>query len=352
MIAPIDDDERLVTRVGLWSLAVLVLVIAFFVFVFGRIDWHTRIRVRVYFHQVAALHEGAPFVVAGRTIGTVESIALAPRAASLHGDDGVAVTVAIDAHQAARLDPTGDVFVASKGMFADRYLELGPAREPSPTIGLHDGAELVGRDPPSLDRVLQRTWDNLQDLQAFADDIRPELDALRAAVSSLQLHLDPASASAIPNVAEVAPLFIELAGVRDEVATLRATGLGGDAGLARLALVLDRAGRVDVDTRAALGKLDTGLTALRAKLDAVRATLDAHGQGIVASFDLAIDRVRADLAKLDPLLATVAAIQQSLARGEGSLMKLANDPEFPEDAKELGKVLKRHPWRILEHPIH
>jgi len=32
-------------------------------------------------------------------------------------------------------------------------------------------------------------------------------------------------------------------------------------------------------------------------------------------------------------------------------MKLANDPEFPEDARELGKVLKRHPWRVLEHPI-
>ena len=74
---------------------------------------------RVYFHQVAALHEGAPFVVAGRTIGKVESIALAPRAdvASRrrwrrgHRRDRRA--------RAARLDPTGDVFVASKGMFAD-----------------------------------------------------------------------------------------------------------------------------------------------------------------------------------------------------------------------------------------
>ena len=69
MIAASDDGERLVTRVGLWSLAVLVVVIAFFVFVFGRIDWGARVRVRVFFHQVASLHEGAPFVVAGRAIG-------------------------------------------------------------------------------------------------------------------------------------------------------------------------------------------------------------------------------------------------------------------------------------------
>ena len=115
--------------------------------------------------------------------------------------------------------------------------------------------------------------------------------------------------------------------------------------------MLDRAARVAVDARAAIGTLDASAGALRTSLDAVRARVDAKGQGVIASLELAIDRVRADLAKLDPLLATVAAIQQSLARGEGSLMKLANDPEFPEDAKELGKILKRHPWRILAHPI-
>ena len=31
-------------------------------------------------------------------------------------------------------------------------------------------------------------------------------------------------------------------------------------------------------------------------------------------------------------------------------LKLANDPEFPEDAKDLGKILKREPWRVVGHP--
>jgi hypothetical protein len=26
------------------------------------------------------------------------------------------------------------------------------------------------------------------------------------------------------------------------------------------------------------------------------------------------------------------------------------DPEFPEDAKELGKILKRQPWKIIGRP--
>jgi ABC-type transporter Mla subunit MlaD len=358
VIAPDGNDEELARRVGLAALAALVAVIAFFVFVFGHIDWGARVRVRVYFHAIGALQEGAPFVVGGRAIGKVEAIALVSHAPPLGGDDGVAVTVALDAREAARLDPSGDVFLASKGVLSDRYLELGPAPSPSPSspsspssppsaLGLRDGQELVGRDPPSLDRVLQRTWNNLQDLGGFVEGIRPELDALRAQVAMLAAAFDPGAPSALPGAAEVAPLLLQIVALRDAIETLRTTGLGGDAGLAHLREVIDRAGRVVAQARATLAALDAGAGALRANLEAVRARVGASGQGAIAAAELAIDRVRADVAKLEPLLATVDAIRQSIARGEGSLLKLANDPEFPEDTKELGKLIKRHPWRVL-----
>ncbi len=346
----IAQDDQLTTRVGLWALGVLVVVIAFFVFVFGRIDWGARTRVRVYFHHVGALHEGAPFVVAGRTVGKVEAIALAPKAAPLGGDDGVAVTVAIDARDARGLDPSGDVFIASKGMLSDRYLELGPNSDGSATDtrGLHDEQALVGRDPPSLDRALQRTWDNLQELGGFVAEIKPELDALTSQVAILRAHFDPGAPSAVPNVIDVAPLFVEIAQLGESVRALRETGLGGDAGIAHVGEVIARAALVGNSARATLAKLDAAAQVLQANL----AAIGLRGQGAGAKLELAIDRVREDLGKLDPLLATLAAIQQGLDRGEGTLMKLANDPEFPEDAKELGKILKRHPWRVIAHPIH
>jgi hypothetical protein len=50
------------------------------------------------------------------------------------------------------------------------------------------------------------------------------------------------------------------------------------------------------------------------------------------------------------LLAKVAEINARIARGEGSLGKLMKDPEFPEDAKALGKIMKRQPWRIIQRP--
>src|SRR5207302_9632041 len=78
-------SELLAARVGAVSLAVLGAAIVFFVFVYSRIEWGVRDRVRVYFHRTGGLREGAPLVVAGRAIGHIESIALATREPMLHG---------------------------------------------------------------------------------------------------------------------------------------------------------------------------------------------------------------------------------------------------------------------------
>ncbi|MEO6774078.1 MAG: hypothetical protein ABI467_13855 [Kofleriaceae bacterium] len=349
----IAQDERLARRVGSIALALIGLAIAFFVFVYHRLEWGEHTRIRVYFHHAGSLHEGGAFVVGGRSIGTIESIALSPRGAPgpLGGDEGVVVTVSIGAAEAARCDPRGDVFVASRGALAARYLELAPPRgEPSPTRGLHDGEQLLGKDPPSLDRVLQRTWDNLTALAAFRDSVGPELDGLRARIAELRAHLDPASATAISHADAIGPMFAELGGFADELRTLRERGLGGAAGLAHLGEVLDRTRALVASARGALGTLGTSATSLRVAVESLRGRLGTKGAAAVDAVELAIDRVQADLAKLDPLLAEVAALNQSIARGDGSILKIMRDPEFPEEAKELGKIMKRQPWKIIDRP--
>jgi ABC-type transporter Mla subunit MlaD len=337
-------DERLIRRVGAISLGVIAAAIVFFVFVYGRIEWGRHTRVRVLFHHVSSLREGAPFVVAGRTVGKVESI-------EPHGQDQVAVTVAIDASMAARLDRTGDVFVASRGALSERYLELGPPADDSKGVMLHEGDELIGRDPPSLDRVLQRTWDNLTTLGKFADEVKPELDALRTQVDELRAHFDTTAANvAIPNAALLGPLIDDAATISAEIRQLRGQALGGDAGMARIAAVIDHARAVLAASRISLDKLDASATQLRGAIAGARARLGDKGEQAIAAVELAIDRIRADIAKVDPLLAEIDAINARIARGEGSLMKLMHDPEFPEDAKELGKILKRQPWKIINRP--
>lgn len=336
------QDSQLARRVGTIGLCVIALAIAFFVFIYDRIEWGRHTRIRVYFHSTGGLVEGAPFVVAGREVGKVEAIVLSPQGAPtpLHGDEGVEVRVAIEAGDAARL-ARGDVFVASKGPLSARYLELGPPAEDAQRVPLHEHDQLLGSDPPSLDRVFQRTWDNLTTLGGFLDELRPEMAQLKVQLAALQDTLH-AIAPEVTLRADVDALVTEARHTYD--------ALGGQPGIDRMGALVDHTRTTVTQARAMVAALRVKADALSASLAVVKARLGTRGSEALDKIQLAIDRVKAVIDKVDPLLAQVDAIQQRIARGEGSLMKLMHDPEFPEDAKELGKIMKRQPWKLLDHP--
>jgi hypothetical protein len=224
-------------------------------------------------------------------------------------------------------------------MLSTRFLELGPPPGPGPTLA--DGDEFRGNDPPSLDRVLQRTWDNLGIARQFAAEVRPEAQALRAEIDKLQALL-----------VEIAPQILfrtEFSQLFDETKRTYAA-LGGDPGVDRIRALAGEAESTIGQVRASIAKLRVSADMLDASLDVLRARLGGKGAEAIEHIELAIERVKAAIKKVDPLLASVEAIQQRIERGEGSLLKLARDPEFPEDAKELGKILKRKPWKLLDRP--
>jgi hypothetical protein len=343
------QDQHLTRRVGAVTLALLAAAIGFFVFVYDQIEWGSPIRVHVYFLSTGGLQEGAPFIVAGKPLGHIESIALSPRGAvgkcggattPLAGEEGVVVTVALDGDAAKRVTKGGDVFVTSHGALSSRFLELGP---PPPGLGptLAECDEFRGNDPPSLDRVLQRTWDNLTTARRFVDEVRPEARALGAEIDKLQAMMF-----------ELAPEILFRSDYSELFDEARRTyaALGGDPGIARIQALGDHTETVIGEARVSIAKLRASADMLSAGLDVLKARLGGKGAQAIEHVEIAIARVRAAIAKVDPLLAQVDAIQQRIERGEGSLLKLARDPEFPEDAKELGKILKRQPWKLLDRP--
>lgn len=341
------QDETLTRRVGAAVLALLAAAIVFVVFIYDHLEFGERVRIGVYFHDTGGLREGAPLVVGGREIGVVESIALSPRGARspLGGDEGIVVTVAIPVEAAARVTRGGDVFMASRGPFSARYLEIGAAPADGPSLA-EDRAPLLGRDPPSIDRVMQRTWENLTIAREFGEAVSPELAALRARLAELGATLDQLA----PNVAGVAGLGVEVSALLAEARRLREVTLGGDAGVARIGAVAEQARVLLARTRGVLDVIGARARELSARVASVRGRLDARGAELVRTVEVAIERARVAIDKLDPLLAKVAEIDRRLARGEGSLGRLMTDPEFPEDAKALGKILKRQPWRVIARP--
>ena len=126
------------------------------------------------------------------------------------------------------------------------------------------------------------------------------------------------------------------------------TSLGGDAGLAQLRAMVADARQAIAQLRAAIDMLGPEAGTATANIERVRDHL--AGTDPLAGAARLVAAVRAALDKIDPLITRLDEIGDRIARGEGSLGRLLSDPEFPEDTKELGKIIKRHPWRILERP--
>jgi hypothetical protein len=216
-----------------------------------------------------------------------------------------------------------------------------------------DGAELRGVDPPALDTVLQRVWANLTTFQQFVDTVRPELTALRDQLAALRDRLDAvagdARAAAGPGAPDpLAALAARTRSLIDAATRTYDTALGGAPGIAHLIATAAAARATLAEVRAAIDLLDPRLAQTTAELARVRGHLVdgdpvARAEQILATLRRALDQI-------DPLLATAGELAERIARGEGSLGRLLSDPEFPEDTKELGKIMKRQPWRIIQKP--
>ncbi len=346
------SDPRVTLRVGGVVLAALAAAVAFAVFVLGHIELGRAVRFEVYFAHLGALRAGAPLMVAGQAVGKVEEVALipenrAPAGHPLHGTGGAVARVRLDAEAAWMVPRNGEIFVSSRGALSDRYLEVGPPPE-GVEIGpaVRAGDKLRGVDPPSIDRALQQTWDNLVRTRVFLEAVRPEWDQLMAQIDALGATLDEIEPSpgAYRRVTDQVRTAID--GAADTWQRALDAGLTPDA-VAALGVRFD-------ETLAALHGADAQLrgrlASLRAGLDRLQGQLAQRGPRAIEQLRRAIDAADAALARLDGVVAQSRALLAGFARGEGSIARIMNDPEFPEDTKELGKVLKRRPWRLISHP--
>jgi len=347
-------EPRLQARVGAVAMVVILAAGVFVVLVLPHLGGGG-VAVDVRFGHVGGLREGAPVMQAGRAIGRVASITLD------RGDHGV-VDAAVDddgperagalvrlriARRYLRGIPiNAEVFVSSKGVLSSRYLEIGPPPKGAPPDRAVRPGEppLRGVEPPTLDRALNRTWANLQQTRAFAELVAPEARQLRAAIE----HLATTLGAVEPTPGAYAELALRLGVLAGNAGALLDELDRAGADPARLAALADRARATVADARAALASIRTAAEPLLAEVERLRG---AVGAGVRARFTAALDEGERALGRVDGLLVNGRALLAMIERGEGSAMRLSRDPEFPEDAKELGKLLKRNAWRILGHPV-
>jgi ABC-type transporter Mla subunit MlaD len=350
-VSLLAQNERLARRVGAITLCVLGGAIAFFVFLFDKIELGTPTRIRVFFAHATGLREHAPLVVAGTRIGHIESIESVTFGGKnpLDGAVGTVAIVAIDGGEAWKVPADADVFVASRGILSERYLEVAPGGDPGTPV--REGSELRGSDPPMLDTVLRRTWANMMTMEQFVDEVGPELAALRTARTALVGELAAIAAQIdqlLPLISGVGPLVEEATELMAAAKQTYDEALGGETGIAAIEATLANARTLVGKLRMVIDQLAPIAKRLESEVVRVRDRVVAHDPVGRATDVLA--KLRAAIDKIDPLLATAQDIASRFRRHEGTIGRLMHDPEFPEDAKELGKILKRRPWRVIAKP--
>lgn len=337
-------DHRLTERVGAFALAILALLVVLQV-ALGDCAWRDGVRVTVYFEHLGGLREGGDMQVAGRVIGTIENIsAVSARQARpghpLHPGGGVAVSVRIADRYRHMTALNGEVFISTKGTFGRKYLEMGaPGDGEARARPLVEGDELRGVDPPHLDRVLMRSWRNLQLARSFLDDIRPEWNELMTSLEQLGGTLQ--SFDAVPAAVVVGDSMRQVAARARALAATLSEGGATPADIARLSeRFQDTAERLDRD----MALLRTRAAALMDDLERVRAALP---EGMFARVGSALANMDASLVKARRIVDNARELGAMIRGGQGTIGALWNDPEFPEHAKGLGRLIKKHPWRLI-----
>ncbi len=342
------NDDRLTTRVGAVVL-LLVMVAGVLVLTLDTIHLRAGLRFTVYFEHLGALKEGAEVQAASKVIGEVKSVRflaknrLGPNH-PLSKSGGVAVHVRIDKRYRHMLPINGDYFVSSKGLFSMRYLEIGaPRGGAAPDRPIEEGDQIRGIDPPRVDRVLQRSYENLMSTAMFARLVFPEWRALVKQLDILSGLLDQVEPhpGAIADARRAVNLLI------DEVSVTRDKWSRAGVTAADIRRLTARARRTMAVVDASFSEIGADVADLRGRIAALGARVP---KDLRKRFDLALRRTEGSMKKLQHTVALMRQMQAMVERGEGNIGALANDPEFSDDTKKLGKILKSKPWRIIAPP--
>jgi ABC-type transporter Mla subunit MlaD len=343
----LNIDEKLALRVGS-AVLVLVLVGVVGVMNLDRFALARTAKFQVHISHMAGLSESADVQVAGRVIGRVASVRLVPE--HTVADDhpladigGVTLDIEIDTSHSSWAPINGEFFVSSKGLFGEKYLEVGPpAGGEMPLRGVQDGDQIRGIDPPQMDRTLARTLENLTISRVFLETVGPEARAAANAFEALEVTL----AEVEPRPHAYDELFASIG---------KATAEGGSFADKISNIDVDRARRSIRRIRRNQALLSEGIATVTATVSPLppeveRAQTLLLTTQVVARLEQAAKELENNLKRAQSIGKATAELAASVRRGEGTVGALINDPEFSDDAKKLGKILKRKPWELFDHP--
>jgi flagellar biosynthesis chaperone FliJ len=203
------------------------------------------------------------------------------------------------------------------------------------------GDQLRGIDPARMEHIIVTSFLNARRLGKLLEELEPSMD---------QLKLESTKLAELLTLLEVKPgTYAEIGDsvsrARQSFAELQET-LSADE-LPSLELMQRSSRRLVVLVRAEVAELTQQIDLLNQRIQEVR---DRLPDDFTAKFDRVSADAKRNLATLEGSIAKLEDLAERVAGGQGTVGALMNDPEFSDDAKQLGRYLKRHPWKIIKRP--
>lgn len=345
-----QDNSAIEVKVGALVLVSLALL-AGFVFVLGDISFASGKRFQIEFDNAGGLKPGADLAVAGLNVGQVESLEFVKDDAS--SDDPPAVTVVAtvrvaEAHEES-IREGSDFFISTRSVLGEKYIEVVTPTLDTPSI--EAGARVEGVSPPRVDLMISKTSELLDGFIDLLQDPDVSVDEFFRHTASLVRHVDE--------------LIVDNRDDLDATVTnaRRATGKAV-ALLAALEYSLGDEKKLEStydDFRATLSNARSISGSLRGDVDPIVENFkEASGDAREVSrmsrelveqnkpkLAESLDNVQKTSRNVRELSGNADRIVASVEKGEGTVGQLLRDREMYDDLRELLRILKRHPWKIM-----
>jgi len=343
-------ESGIEVKVGALVLGALVLLGAF-VFVLGDVSFGGGKRFDVVFENAGGLKPGADVAIAGLNVGQVESLSFVTDQSSEEDDPavGVRATVRIDTQHADSITEASNFYISTRSVLGEPYIEVVTQSLDAPPI--EEGATVRGVSPPRVDLLVSKASRLLDEAVSLFDDPDVSFNDFFAKLTGLVERIDQ--------------LIGENRGTLDQIIE---DGHAVVTNSADLVAAINRAvGEGETlegtirDFRATAANTRSISDTFDAKVgpiseDVVETSENARKASQIASdlldtnrenLDQSIANVRASAENLENLSSNADELVRQIENGEGTVGQLLQDREIYDDLREVLRIIKRQPWKII-----
>ncbi len=325
-------DDKTAVRIGALSCAVFAAVVAVVIGWRGSSLADT-LTIDVEFDHIGALTEGSDVQIASRVVGTVGSISLT--------HTGARATLVIESRYQTWIPSNAEVFITAKGLLGQPFLEIGPpARGAPPAATVTEGQTLRGLSPARIEIVILRSIENTKQFRALLTELSPAIHHFIDNLATLQVTAE-----------EIGLDADKIDGLRQSGSALTGRGQQLVHTLSASGLSAEKIGalRARLTTLEAAANLE--LTRISSDLESIHRDIlrwrSASSAQMLLKLQLAASRALSLWGEAKQTVLLLTELVDRVDRGQGTVGAILSDPEFIDDAKELGRIIKRQPWRLI-----